>query len=57
MVAEPGAGDPLQILDRMKACLHELDRIGAGLPAIHLATAIETFKDLFIIPGNPSELD
>lgn len=57
MWAQPGPDDPEEILRRMRVCLEDLDRIGASLPAIHLATAIEYLRAQYGLPDISSELD
>jgi len=49
--------DPEEILRRMQECLHDLDRIGASLPAIHLSAAIEYLRGQYGLPDTTSELD
>lgn len=57
MWSQPGPDDPEEILRRMRDCLEDLDRIGASLAAIHLATAIEYFRAQYGLPDISSELD
>ena len=55
--ARPGSHDPGAILRRMIACLDDLDRIGASLPAIHLDAAIQHLRRQFDLDGDTSGSD
>ncbi len=57
MWSHPGPDNPADILTRLEACLEDLDRIGATLPAAHLATAIDHFRTQFDLPENASGSD
>lgn len=49
--------DPADILRRLEECLAALDAIGADLPAVHLAAAIEFLRSQYGLPEIPSGLD
>lgn len=53
----PGSPDPSQLLLVLENSLRDLDRIGASLSAIHVATAIEELRRQFDIPSDPTESD
>ncbi|MBC2669401.1 hypothetical protein ACFOON_16550 [Novosphingobium piscinae] len=57
MWSNPDPDSPAEILCRLEDCLAALDRIGAGLPAVHLATAIEHLRAQFGLPENSSGSD
>lgn len=52
-----GSDDPQAILRQMMACLQDLDRIEAGLAAVHLETAIQHLCRQFGIEPDSSGTD
>lgn len=57
MWSNPDPDSPAEILRHMEDCLAALDRIGAALPAVHLATAIDHLRAQFDLPENSSGSD
>jgi len=53
----PSSDDPATIMLRMLACLRDLDRIDARLPAAYLETAIQHLRRQFGQDGDSSVTD
>ena len=57
MWSQSGDADPVAVLRDLQRCLRTLDQIGAPVPAIHLATAIECLREQFDLTDDPSDSD
>ena len=57
MWSQSGPDEPADILARLAECLAALDRLGAAVPAVHLATAIEHLRAQYGLPEVRSTSD
>lgn len=57
MWSQSGDDDPVAVLRDLQRCLRALDQIGAPVPAIHLATAIECLREQFDLTDDSSDSD
>lgn len=55
--AQATTDNPAKILLRMIACLRDLDRIGAHLPAVYLETAVHHLRNQFELDEDSSGTD
>ncbi|MDE2619903.1 MAG: hypothetical protein KGL54_07040, partial [Sphingomonadales bacterium] len=57
MWSQSGPDEPEDIMERLAECLAALDRLGAAVPAVHLATAIEHLRAQYGLPDVRSNSD
>lgn len=57
MWTKSSPAEPADIAVRLAECLAALDRLGAAVPAVHLATAIEHLRAQYGLPDVHSNSD